>query len=219
MPRRCSRPDGAWEIIQFANAELVGERTYELSRLLRGQARHRMGDRRSAAGRRAVRAARRACGAVARGLDVLGRPMLAADRRSRPRPRRSGSGRARRRRRGRPRCVPLAPVHLRGRAAAAGVLSWITAHAARRRFLGVREVPLGEETRSVRGRHPRRRRCGAHALHAPPTVLYAAADEIADFGAPQRALGARRAGLGHGRTRYCRAGDTCGGGMAFGFNR
>jgi hypothetical protein len=32
------RPDGVWEVMQFANAELVGERTYSLSRLLRGQA-------------------------------------------------------------------------------------------------------------------------------------------------------------------------------------
>ena len=32
------RADGAWEVLQFANAELVGERTYELSRLVRGQA-------------------------------------------------------------------------------------------------------------------------------------------------------------------------------------
>jgi hypothetical protein len=32
------RADGAWEVIQFANAELIGERTYALSRLLRGQA-------------------------------------------------------------------------------------------------------------------------------------------------------------------------------------
>src|SRR6185312_10517628 len=32
------RADGAWEIIQFANAEPVGDRTYLLSRLLRGQA-------------------------------------------------------------------------------------------------------------------------------------------------------------------------------------
>src|SRR5690606_29301302 len=30
--------DGAWEVLQFANAELVGERTYALSRLLRGVA-------------------------------------------------------------------------------------------------------------------------------------------------------------------------------------
>ena len=31
------RPDGAWEILQFANAELVDDRTYQLSRLLRGE--------------------------------------------------------------------------------------------------------------------------------------------------------------------------------------
>ena len=30
--------DGAWEVIQFANAELVADNTYELSKLLRGQA-------------------------------------------------------------------------------------------------------------------------------------------------------------------------------------
>src|SRR4029077_16832636 len=31
------RPDGAWELLQFANAVLTGERTYELSRLMRGE--------------------------------------------------------------------------------------------------------------------------------------------------------------------------------------
>src|SRR4029079_13546333 len=31
------RADGAWEVLQFANAELVGANTYELSRLLRGR--------------------------------------------------------------------------------------------------------------------------------------------------------------------------------------
>src|SRR5205814_430668 len=31
------RPDGAWEILQFANAVLTDDRTYELSRLLRGE--------------------------------------------------------------------------------------------------------------------------------------------------------------------------------------
>jgi|SRR5215208_6578023 len=29
--------DGAWEVLQFTNAELVGERTYQHSNLLRGQ--------------------------------------------------------------------------------------------------------------------------------------------------------------------------------------
>ena len=31
------RSDGAWEILQFANAVLAGDRTYQLSRLLRGE--------------------------------------------------------------------------------------------------------------------------------------------------------------------------------------
>src|SRR5262249_2969979 len=32
------RADGAWEVLQFGQAELVGERSYELSHLIRGQA-------------------------------------------------------------------------------------------------------------------------------------------------------------------------------------
>ena len=32
------RPDGAWEVLQFANAELIEDNTYLLSRFLRGQA-------------------------------------------------------------------------------------------------------------------------------------------------------------------------------------
>ena len=54
------RADGAWEVMQFANAELVGESTYLLSRLLRGQAGSEWAMARAACGRRAVRAARRA---------------------------------------------------------------------------------------------------------------------------------------------------------------
>ncbi len=55
------RPDGAWEILQYANAVLTAERTYELSRLLRGElgSEAAIGD--AAAGGRAVRPARSAC--------------------------------------------------------------------------------------------------------------------------------------------------------------
>ena len=90
------RPDGAWEILQFANAVLVGERTYELSRLLRGElgseARHR---------RAARRPARRSCVLdphvvpLARGLETIGRRMRLARGRGEPRSWRSVRGRDR----------------------------------------------------------------------------------------------------------------------------
>ena len=69
------RPDGAWEILQFANAELTADRTYQLSRLLRGEL-----------GSEGAIAAPLPAGApfvlldrhivpVARGLDMIGRRM------------------------------------------------------------------------------------------------------------------------------------------------
>ena len=132
------RADGAWEVLQFANAELVGERTYELSRLLRGQAGSEWAMARSAAGGRAVRAARRArrCRSRAGSMRSGGRMQLAR-RRGRPRPRRSGRGRARPRRRRRPRCGRLRRcICARGATAAASRFSWIRRTRRRRRLLG-----------------------------------------------------------------------------------
>ena len=56
------RADGAWEVLQFANAELVADRTYSLSRLLRGQAGSEWAMAALLAGGRTLRAARRARG-------------------------------------------------------------------------------------------------------------------------------------------------------------
>ena len=89
------RPDGAWEVLQFANAELVGERTYELSRLLRGQMGSEWAMDEPLAGGRAVRAARPACRAD-RARARIARPRhAAAHRRRRPRSRRCRRGGAR----------------------------------------------------------------------------------------------------------------------------
>ena len=58
------------------------------------------------------------------------------------------------------------------------------------------EVPLGEDERGLRARHARRRDRDAHAARRrTPSALYAAADEIADFGAPQTSLAVRVAQL------------------------
>jgi hypothetical protein len=185
------RPDGAWEVIQFANAALVAERTYELSRLLRGQM-----------GSEQAMGAPLPAGApfvlldshvvpIARGLQPLGRPMklriVAADRNHgdpaaaaldvTPQP---------------TALKPLAPVHIAGRRTGAGVtLTWT------RRKRGVMPaswdvaVPLGEDSE----RYAVDILSGAAAVRTlpatAPTALYAAADELADFGSPQTSLAVR----------------------------
>jgi hypothetical protein len=182
------RPDGAWEVIQFASATLVGDRTYELSRLLRGQA-----------GSEWAMAPMLAAGApfvllnehlvpLTRSLDDLGRPMqlriVAADRDH-------GDATA----------ValdvtpqttaldPLAPVHVRAVRAVDGVeMTWI-----RRTRVGgdaweAEDVPLGEERERYRVDILNGSDVVRTLTASEPTALYAAADEIADFGSAQSSL-------------------------------
>ncbi len=156
------RPDGAWEVLQFAAAELVATRTYRLSRLLRGQAGSEwaMGD--PAARGRAVRAARPARGGDrarprrARATDAV------AHRRRRAQSRRCRRGRARRDPAG-------------DRAASAGSGAFARAALGRRRDLRVdapraaRRRRLGRRSsawrgaRGLRDRHARRHHGKAHA--------------------------------------------------------
>ena len=140
------RADGAWEVIQFANAELVGERTYLLSRLLRGQA-----------GSEWAMGAPLPAGAPFVLLDDnvvtdrqrarrAGAQPAIARRRGQPRLWRCDRAGARRRRRRRRRCMPLAPVHVKAARGGSGVtFTWIR----RTRIDGdtwVGEVPLGEDS-------------------------------------------------------------------------
>lgn len=69
------RPDGAWEVLQFANAELSGERTYTLSRLLRGElgSEGAIGDPLPAGAPFVV--IDQHLTQIARGLDMIGRRM------------------------------------------------------------------------------------------------------------------------------------------------
>ncbi len=184
------RADGAWEVLQFANAELVGERTYLLSRLLRGQA-----------GSEWAMGAPLAAGApfvrlddhvlpIASGLDALERTLQL---------RIVAAGRDY----GDPTALaltatpqatalrPLAPVHVKAVRSGAGVsFTWIR----RTRFDGdswVGEVPLGEDDE----RYALDILSGSDVVRTleatAPAALYAAADEIADFGAPQTSLHVR----------------------------
>ena len=184
------RADGAWEVIQFANAEFVGERIYLLSRLLRGQA-----------GSEWAMASPLSAGApfvlldrnvvtVASGLDALERDLqlrvVAATRDY-----------------GDPTMLPLnatpqatalrplAPVHLKAARGGSGVtFTWIR----RTRIDGdswAGEVPLGEDSEQytvdiLSGTGVVR------TLNATtPSALYTAADELADFGAAQTSLSVR----------------------------
>lgn len=184
------RADGAWEVIQFAGAELVGERTYSLSRLLRGQA-----------GSEWAMGAPLAAGApfvllddhvvpIARGLDALERTMqlrvVAAGRDHGDATALSLTAM--------PRATalrPLAPVHVKARRGADGVtFSWVR----RTRVDGdswTGEVPVGEDGE----RYALDIMSGTGVVRtltaSAPTALYAAADEIADFGTAQTSLAVR----------------------------
>ena len=184
------RPDGAWEVLQFANAELISDRTYALSRLLRGQA-----------GTEWAMAAPLPAGApfvlldqhivaIASGIDSLERALqlriVAA-----------GHGHAD------PTALalpltpkatalrPLAPVHLKAARAAGGVrFSWVR----RTRIDGdnwVGEVPLGEDSEQYVLDILSGPTVVRSLIVTAPMALYAGADELSDFGAPQSSLSVR----------------------------
>ena len=178
------RADGAWEVIQFAHAELVGERTYLLARFLRGQA-----------GSEWAMGAPLAAGApfvllddnvtpIASGLGALERSLqlrvVAASR-----DHGDASALALTATPQATALMPLAPVHVKASRDGSGVtVSWIR----RTRIDGdswVGEVPLGEDSEQ----YALDILSGGDVVRtlttATPSVLYAAADEIADFGAPQ----------------------------------
>jgi hypothetical protein len=178
---------GAWEIFQFANAELVDGQTYMLSRLLRGQA----GSEVAMASPLPAGAPFVVLGAhmvpIAAGLDALARPMqlrIVASGRNHDDP----TAVALTVTPGDTALKPLAPVHVAARRAGDGVhISWIRRTRIDGDGWGV-EVPLGEEVEAYAldflsgGSVVRSIAC------ASPQALYAAADELADFGAVQTSL-------------------------------
>jgi hypothetical protein len=184
------RDDGAWEVIQFAGAELVGEGTYALSRLLRGQA-----------GSEWAMATPLPAGAsfvlldahvlpIVSGLDALERTLqlrVVAAGRDIGDP----SAVALTATPGTTALMPLAPVHVKAARSGEGVtFTWIR----RTRIDGdswVGEVPLGEDGE----RYAFDIVSGSDVVRTfdvtSPTALYAAAAELADFGAPQESLNIR----------------------------
>jgi len=185
------RADGAWEILQFANAVLVGERTYQLSRLLRGEL-----------GSEGAIGAPLAAGApftlinqnvvpVARGLDQVGRRLrfrvVAASRDH-----------------GDPSAVeialrggtlafqPLAPVHLKASRETGGVrFTWRT----RRRGLAGVSFAARPDIGETSEAYELEILSGASVVRtlsaATPSMLYATSDETLDFGSAQSSFDVR----------------------------
>jgi hypothetical protein len=186
--------DGAWEILQFANAVLVDGNTYQLSRLLRGQA----GSEFAMAGPLPAGAPFVVLGAhmvpIASGFDALARPMqlrIAASGRNHDDP----AAVALTVTPGDTALKPLSPVHVAAFRAGDGIhISWIRRTRIDGDNWGV-EVPLGEEAESYTleilsgGAVVRSIAC------AVSQALYAAADELVDFGATQTSLHVRVAQL------------------------
>jgi hypothetical protein len=181
-------PDGGWEVLQFRDAALVAEQSWVLSRLIRGQrgTEHRTGPVPAGA---SVVLLDGPLVSLGSGLDLVGRPfrwrigssvLLAAD------PAMAELEAAA----DLTALTPFAPVHARARREAAGIrISWT-----RRTRLGgdgwdVAEVGLGET--AERYRLTIRAADGAPIRDVEttaPSHLYGAADEAADFGAPQSVL-------------------------------
>ncbi|NEV80740.1 hypothetical protein DYI24_27295, partial [Rhodopseudomonas sp. BR0C11] len=187
--------DGGWEILQFANAELIDGNIYRLSHLLRGQ----LGS--DSAMRDLVPAGARFVlldthlVPIARGLSALGRSLrlrVVASGRSHD----DASAVDLTATPGLTALRPLAPVHLSARRTADGVrIGWIRRTRLDGDGWGV-EVPLGEDSEAyavdILG-------SGGAVVRtmqtAVPQALYAAADERADFGAAQASLTLRVAQL------------------------
>ena len=180
-------PDGCWEIFSAARAELIGARRYRLSRLLRGLAGSEPQAARSVPSGATIVRLDEAVTPLADDLADLGRPWryrigpasrdyadpsyveIAADA-----------------------LKPLAPVHVRARRGPEGVtLTWVRRTRKDGDAWEPSDVPLGEDAE----RYEVDMLQGGAVLRtlasAVPTALYPAAQELADFGAPQAALALR----------------------------
>ena len=181
---------GVWEILQFANAELVGDKTYKLSRLLRGQAgsEYAIADP-LPAGSPFVLLDDHVV-TIARGLSALDRAIdlrIVATGRSHDDPSALALTMT-------PQpfaLMPLSPVHVKAVRAGDGIhVSWIRRTRRDGDNWGV-EVPLGEDTEAYTLDILSGTSVVRSMSSAAPSVLYANADELADFGTPQPSLHGR----------------------------
>jgi hypothetical protein len=180
--------DGRWEILAAAGAELIGERTYRLSRLLRGLAGSEPEAGRTVAAGALVVRLDEAVTPLTASLADLNRPWIY---RVGPAGRdhadpafvtftAAAAGEALR---------PFSPVRVTARREAGGTrIAWIRRGRRQADAWEPVDVPLGEDAESyeldiLQGAALKRR-----VAVAAPFYLYPAAAELADFGGPQAAL-------------------------------
>jgi hypothetical protein len=199
------RDDGACEVIQFANAELVGEGTYLLSRLLRGQlgSEWAIADPLPAGARFVL--LDRALVPAARSVDLLGRSFdyrvgpAAVDVADASMTALSATV-------GPTALLPWSPAHLRGAREAGGVrIRWVRRTRRGGDSWEAADVPLSEEREAYRVQILDGALVVRTIETGAPEALYATADELADFGTPQSSLSVRVAQIsalvGPGRFR------------------
>jgi hypothetical protein len=182
--------DGGWEILQFANAELVDGNTYALSRLLRGQGGSEVAMANPLPSGAAFVLLGTHMAPIGIGLDALARPMqlrIVASGRNHDDP----VAVALTVTPGDTALKPLAPVHVAAARRGDGVhISWIRRTRIDGDGWGV-EVPLGEEVEA----YTLEILSGSSVVRAiacsAPLALYGNADELADFGAVQTSLHVR----------------------------
>ncbi len=183
--------DGRWEILAAASAELIGEGTYRISRMLRGLAgSEAQAGRTVSAGARIVRLDE-AVVPLAAGLVDLGRTWRyragpsgrdPADRTSSEFVATAGPEALK----------PLAPVRVSARRGIGGItIRWIRRTRQDGDSWEPLDVPLGEEAERYEVDVLQGGTVIRTLASESPTVLYPAAEELGDFGAPQSALALR----------------------------
>ena len=187
-PLAIKGPDGMWEVFSFARAELVGDRTFRLSRLLRGLGGSEVGALRMVPPGATVVRLDDALLPIATGSDALGATWqwrIVASTRDYLHPTAAtlntlAPGAA---------LLPLAPVNATARRTVDGV--WI-AFTRRGRIHAdpwdPAEIPLGEASERYEADIMSGDRVVRTLASTVPALLYPAAAEQADFGGPQTSL-------------------------------
>ena len=175
--------DGAWEILAFAEAELIGPDTYRLSRLLRGLGGEEALAARTIAAGATVVLLDRAVTPLASGLSSIGvEQKLSIG----PADREVGGAAYVRvaATPGAKALMPYAPVRASARATAAGIeIAFLRRGRVDSDAWESVEIPLGEDSESYRIDIARPSAAARTLTTATTSALYAAADIAADFGA------------------------------------
>ncbi|MDP3554880.1 glycoside hydrolase/phage tail family protein [Methylocystis sp.] len=180
--------DGDWEIFAFAHAELIGEKTYRLSRLIRGLGGEEHLAKRDAPAGATVVLLNDAIAPLARKVAEIGAPTTyrigPADRDyAEPifvQPTVAATNKALR---------PYAPTKARARRTPAGVvIDFVRRGRLDSDAWEALDIPLGEASESYEADISLPASGTRTLTAAAASMLYPAADELADFGAPQSEL-------------------------------